>query len=292
MEKNTCMIELDNSNKEINQQGSVQLPLAIYNDNLTQTPVPYHWHDELELIVVTKGEMQIVIELEKYILKQGEGIFVNASRLHSCTNYNHSECLIQSIVFHPRFIYGELSSTMYEKYFYPLIQEGNYDMVMLDKNECLSVVEAHNMFRNEDFGCEFLVREKLLKAIFNILYKTNGKASIINPKKNKQIQRCKAMMFFIHQNYDKDITLETIASSGNIKESECLRCFKAVLDISPIKYLKKYRLQQAASMLLTTSKTIIDIGMSCGFTEMSYFSKSFKEIYKITPSEYRKVGNR
>ncbi|MDE7197873.1 MAG: helix-turn-helix transcriptional regulator [Lachnospiraceae bacterium] len=69
--------------------------------------------------------------------------------------------------------------------------------------------------------------------------------------------------------------------------SECIRCFRGTINTTPIAYLKSYRLQQAALKLQLGTDKISAIAESCGFQEMSYFAKSFKEIYGCTPSEYR-----
>ncbi len=286
MEIQTCKIILDSSNKELNIQGDIQLPVAIYNDDLKQCSVPYHWHEELELIVVEKGEMELVIEFEKYHIKQGESIFINASRMHSCTYANNSNCTIKSIVFDARFIYGELQSIIYEKYFYTLLQDSSDDIIFLNNHISNELEEAYRLFASKEFAYEFKVRQKLTDILIYVISESK-KNPTTKVKNTKQLQRCKQMILYIQQSFHKEVTLANIAASANIKESECLRCFKAVLHTSPIRYLKKYRLQQAAILLLTTNHTIIDIAMACGFLEVSYFSKSFKEMYHLTPSQYR-----
>lgn len=148
------------------------------------------------------------------------------------------------------------------------------------------------MFIKKEFAYEFSVRDILTQVLLDIIKNTDNTSTQIDSKTLKQLNRCKAMMSFIHQNFHNEITLVQIAKSANIKESEALRCFKNTLKTSPIKYLKKYRLEQAAILLKTTTEPIIDIGFTCGFSEMSYFSKSFKEIYSITPTQYRSISKR
>ena len=95
------------------------------------------------------------------------------------------------------------------------------------------------------------------------------------------------MLEYIHDNYMSEITTKVLASSANVSESECLRCFRNVLGITPIQYVKKYRLQIAADMLMTTDYTITGIASRCGFGHMSYFSRAFHGMFGVTPREYR-----
>ena len=55
-----------------------------------------------------------------------------------------------------------------------------------------------------------------------------------------------------------------------------------------IHYLNDYRLEIAAKKLLTTSDNILNIAVSTGFENLSYFNRSFKKKYGITPGQYRK----
>ena len=59
---------------------------------------------------------------------------------------------------------------------------------------------------------------------------------------------------------------------------------------SPIQYVKQVRIQKAAELLLGTDLKISDIGLQCGFQEMSYFAKAFRELKGCTPHEFREKG--
>ena len=52
-------------------------------------------------------------------------------------------------------------------------------------------------------------------------------------------------------------------------------------------YIISYRLKLAKSLLELTSKSTQDIADECGFTDSSYFAKSFKSVFGVTPKEYR-----
>ena len=100
-------------------------------------------------------------------------------------------------------------------------------------------------------------------------------------------QRMKAMLRFIQENYSEELTTEKIAGSANLSDSECLRCFRAMVGTTPIQYVKQLRVQKAAELLASTDRKIADIGALCGFQEMSYFAKTFRTLKGRTPSAYR-----
>lgn len=85
----------------------------------------------------------------------------------------------------------------------------------------------------------------------------------------------------------EELNTAQIAGSAMVSESECLRCFHKTIGMPPIQYMKQFRVQKAAELLLSTEKKIGDIGAECGFLDTSYFTKVFREMKGCTPGMYR-----
>ncbi len=73
-----------------------------------------------------------------------------------------------------------------------------------------------------------------------------------------------------------------------VSAGESTRVVRATIDTTPIRYLRQYRIRQAARLLCHTEERISDIASRCGFQDMSYFTKSFREQLGCTPTEYRR----
>ena len=85
-----------------------------------------------------------------------------------------------------------------------------------------------------------------------------------------------------------NLTLEDIAGQAMVSKSTALNLFRRYLHDTPVHYLVKYRLQEAAKLLATTEKKITVISGETGFENMDYFCKTFKKYYGRTPTEYRR----
>ena len=106
-------------------------------------------------------------------------------------------------------------------------------------------------------------------------------------KKLRDSQRMKNMLQYIDEHYSDNITINEIAESVSLSVSECLRCFHRTIGTTPIQYLRSLRIKKAAELLTNTDMKIVDVGIICGFQDMSYFAKTFRNIYGCTPSQYR-----
>ena len=95
------------------------------------------------------------------------------------------------------------------------------------------------------------------------------------------------MLSFIHNHYKDKITVAQIADAIGISEREAMRSFRRSLNQSPIEYLISYRLNEAKKLLLDSRLPITEICYQCGFSDSSYFGKSFRKAYGLSPREYR-----
>lgn len=80
-----------------------------------------------------------------------------------------------------------------------------------------------------------------------------------------------------------DLDVEKLAESMSMSRRTLNRKLAAKLHSSANEFIRKYRLQKAASMLLT-EYTISQTAFTVGFESPSYFTKCFKEEYGVTPS--------
>lgn len=102
-------------------------------------------------------------------------------------------------------------------------------------------------------------------------------------------EKLKRSLTYIEENYSENITVEKIASVSNYSESHFSKLFKQLTGESFTQYLKNYRLERAADRIRNDKAKISDIAMECGFSNLSYFSRSFYEKFNATPSAYRKI---
>ncbi|MFR5633702.1 MAG: helix-turn-helix domain-containing protein [Monoglobales bacterium] len=96
---------------------------------------------------------------------------------------------------------------------------------------------------------------------------------------------------YIHQNYNRDISLNEAASYIYRSPEYLSRLFKAETGENFSSYLTKYRLKKAKELLLNTDMKIYEIADAVGYTTPSYFSKMYKDYMGIAPETTRSQKN-
>ena len=103
----------------------------------------------------------------------------------------------------------------------------------------------------------------------------------------RDLERTKIILSYIDKNYKEAISITDIASYCGFSESHFMRFFKNTMGVSFVTYLNDFRLNIAARLLSTSDENILSIAENCGFFNLSYFNRSFKKKFGVTPGEYR-----
>ena len=119
MALSACNTETDSAGRELTVHGTAAFPIACYHDDLEAAPVPWHWHEELELLIASEGGVLAAAAGEKYTLAEGDGLFINAGVLHADWPLAVGRCRLHSVVFHPRLVGGSPDSVFWQKYLTP-----------------------------------------------------------------------------------------------------------------------------------------------------------------------------
>lgn len=87
--------------------------------------------------------------------------------------------------------------------------------------------------------------------------------------------------------YAEELDMPSLASSVGYSEAHFIRTFKAVFGETPYRYLQRRRVERAMFALRHTAVSVTDVCFDVGFNSLGTFSRTFKEIVGLAPSEYR-----
>ncbi|OEE37483.1 AraC family transcriptional regulator [Vibrio genomosp. F10 str. ZF-129] len=104
--------------------------------------------------------------------------------------------------------------------------------------------------------------------------------------------RISRVLAFIHANLSSALSLEDIATQSCWSRWQLQRVFQAETGLTVANYVRELKLSQAAEELLDGKERVIDIAVGLGFNSEVSFSRSFKQMFGVSPSQYRKAGKR
>ncbi len=279
--------------------GTLDFPYVVYHGKIPGfiDYYPLHWHDEAELIYVSKGQVKITVWSYEYFVQEGDIIILMPHIIHSIGQIGSSYAEYFNIVFHFS-ILGDIDNGLCnEKYLKPFIthkkmvncyEKSGTELNTLLKPLILSLIENR---QNSYTTHEFFVKSNL----FMIMHYLN-QFCVNSDESGLAMQlihdKLKIVLYHIQNSYAQNITIKKAAALCGFSESHFMKLFKELTGMSFTAYLVNYRLELSAKQLLETGQKVIDIATNCGFNNHSYFTRSFIKKYGMTPVKYRKMRNK
>ncbi|MGL6104611.1 GH39 family glycosyl hydrolase [Romboutsia sp.] len=259
------------------------LPANIFIHKINE--VQSHWHESIEILFVTKGRVNLLVDGNLYNLKENDLIIINSKEIHSVKS--NEENIVIAIQINLNKFTG----------LYKNIDRINF--------KCKS-------FEHSDDDNRFvLIRKILAEIIYNYMKENNGYCIKINSllhelvyiiinrfkssiekrydqKSYKYLERLNRVTEYLRKNYNSDITLSQIANMEYLSPQYFSKFFEKYMGVNFLTYLNSIRLEYAVKDLINTDYNITDIALNNGFANVKSFTSLFKNIYSETPSSYRK----
>ena len=106
--------------------------------------------------------------------------------------------------------------------------------------------------------------------------------------RNEYVRRIHKVQDYIESNIDSSLSIEELADVAGFSKYHFHRIFKGIVDEPLSRYVNRLKLERATNLLTYRSDmTITDIAYHFGFTDSAVFSRTFKNYYGVSPSQYR-----
>ncbi len=167
------------------------------------------------------------------------------------------------------------------------IEQMSIGICLLKQKEVIDIIKNINHVTFEFYQGkhkEYYLATQLVQFMYYLLLQSDQEDNTLQDY-HHSLQKCLA---FIHLHYQENISLEEIASYGNMSVGHCGRLFMQVLQTTPYEYLINYRIKKSLELLGKEKKAISQIAIEVGFNDVSHFIQSFKKRMNITPKQYQK----
>lgn len=240
-----------------------------------------HTHDFYEVITITSGDFIEYNSGEKFILKKGYVHFIKPTDRHYLVTNENKNNILRNIVFEEKFFkvcFNDIKSVDIDSIYTPFKLDENFFNIFNQKIKLLDKIdntEELNIHLIKSIVYDFIIAKKSFD---------ENRDTIPKWLKNAYLEIQK------EENYIKglDYFIEICGKS----QAHLTRQLKKYYNTTPTDLINNLRIQKIASLLCLTDDKILDIALDCGFENMSYFNRIFKQKYGINTRQYRDVNKK
>ncbi len=243
-----------------------------------------HWHKELELLLVLKGQIEISISGQKYTLTEDDLFLINSGEMHSTAGTGDN--ILAAVQLDADFC----------KRTCPELQSMRFDFstgALKNKTSPLAkelralmagIIEEYN---KASAGYQLMI-EGILNVLTGTLVRNIPRVAVAGAGKlSREIGRVEDILAYINAHYTEKLSLEQLAQNVFLSPSYLSHLFKDKVGLTFQEYLARVRLLEAVRLLEGTDDLIVHIAQACGFASTKAFNKAFRDFYGTTPGEYR-----
>ena len=250
--------------------------------------IPVHWHDEVEIIYVKKGNITIYIQEEIFPAGPGDLFFVNTGELHFMES-DDMGVEYYTLLFPLEFLSFQIEDALETEVFRPLRQKKLLFPSLLEdeqaKKQVRKMIQEMIAVNDEkETGYQLRTRISLLEVIEYMM----REEAFLQPSFVNTTDMQRELITFIQKHYTEKITLGMLAKEFHLSEKYVSWYFKEHFSISFMQYVLHLRMSRAKDLLVSTDSPITEVALSCGYPSVNLFIRNFKEVHGVTPLQYRK----
>lgn len=237
-----------------------------------------HWHDRIEILKINKGRMQFYRNDNRFDLEAGDVAIICPKQLHRAYT-GDSPVQYDVIMFDVKMLLNGVFST--DKLIKPIIEQQVLFAPYTSNPEIITILDK--LIDESHKKENTLICLGLLYSLMDKLYKycliEKDETMVFDNKLDVVVN-------YIHENYTDKISSATLSKRFNYDEAYFCRKFKSVTGTTLMKYIKKLRLDMAKRLLEESDSSIRTVSEACGFSDVTYFSRCFKDEFNLSPKQY------
>lgn len=254
-----------------------------------------HWHREVEILYFDQGDFKLEIDLETHPAHPGDFCFIGSEKLHEITGLT-SNSRHYVILFDPSILSFSYPDSLQEDCIslflrreraFPLFlhpSDPEYEAFAPRIKELIktAVLQQEHWYLSSKLGLLDLICRMNDRGMLT------AAATRVSAADRIKIDRYKRISSYIDAHYADPLTLQELADLVSCNSQYLCRFFREITGSTPIQYLISRRIEHACEELTETAKPILEISLGCGFDNVSYFIRKFKQLKGCTPKEYRR----
>lgn len=271
-----------------------------YFEYMNDFSFPGESHNFWELLYIDKGEINITAGKSSHILKKGEIMFHEPNEFH---NVEANGVIAPNLIVISFSCSNEAMQFFKKKHFKVDETERNLLAdIIIEARRCLDCrlddpyLPNPPMKEAELFGAEQMIRLNLEYFLIHLYRRYTSPIALqkniektLPPKMTKSKSDAEVfhrVLNYLDQKICTQVTIEEICKDNMVGRSQLQKIFKAQTELGIIEYFSKLKIETAKELIRTNHMNFTQISEYLGYSSIHYFSRQFKKITGMTPSEY------
>ena len=270
-----------------------QLSLKVWNftndDHVPDRRPLWHYHKEVEFILVLEGVHQMFTLSRAYTLHPGQVMVIGSSQLHRGEGYpGRLSYIVLHVNFEP---YFDSAMMRYARYFMEILEPLealNYIFEQSDRirSEAEAIIlRIHDEVMRKDKGYEIAVSMHI-KHLMLTLFRGDDRNVLTTPE-YADAGVLLPVTAYVEEHLASRIDMAEVSRLAGMSYAYFSKYFKSKVGVPFTEYVNRKRIAKAERMLAMGSHSITDIARSVGIENMSHFYEMFKRMAGCTPKQFQ-----
>lgn len=269
------------------RRGSDALPLGLYRQHAAVQGAcitPLHYHRDLELILALEGSTTLVVDGETWETKPEVLYFINPYQIHSmrvATPPSRYDCLVIPM----NLLALPTGHATMSDLIRPIF---NGERSFVRQTQDPIVID---LFKR--IVTDYKQKEQNAAAITGyllLLLDRCQKIGLLTESAAPPTVPIRKAIDYIQSHFNQKISVSDMAASVGMNTKYFCSYFKKHTLTTPVTYLTMLRIRHAKTLLREKQLSVLDVALSCGFDNVSFFIRQFKAATGQTPGQYRKTA--
>ncbi len=250
---------------------------------IAQAETATHYHQNPEMFYVLRGNLDIKIDERLYKLSSGDIVLINANKRHTVIGNDELLGARFEIDFH---LLSEYMGSMQLLFWCNTVADRNHAYSNLRRLLDRILTRYFEKDDKDALYLNALYFETLYVLTSNFLVKADDVRLKLEDSQDRM--RIRQIQNYVQANYQSQISLNDLADKLYLSNAYLSKYIKKNLGMTFMEYLNNVRLFHAVDELMYSDKNLTHIAYDNGFPTSASFTKTFRDVYKDSPSEYRK----
>jgi AraC-like DNA-binding protein/quercetin dioxygenase-like cupin family protein len=251
----------------------------------------YHYHPEYELVCVLAGNGTRQVGNHASNYENGDLVLMGPDLPHSGFGLNARGMIEQVVVQFKKEVFNpSLMMRPEMRHINLLLDKSSYGISFGEATKEKAIKKMVKLLKLPPFE-RYVELTGILQLLATSEDYTLLNSQVTLPTTIRKVHvRLQNIFNYVEQNFQEEINIKKVAAIAHLTVPAFCNYFKKIMNITFTDFINQYRIEQAC-ILLQQEKSIGEVCFECGFNNVPYFNKVFKNIVKKTPSEFKRTAN-